>query len=265
MKTTLQFETRNDNAPSPVAPFAKPQMRRFEAGILSDEFLDRRLRLEVGTTKIRIVPALAGSAVGWMLGIHVQEYTGGRFVHPRSLKPNAKSVFDEAYKWMQTHRPGDLYSKENKDGVRLLTDPYLVCWVLVEEHGRTVSRLMLGGGYDGRRGGTCGFGFQLLRIAQQTDANGKLILDAVDPQAGCEILVTKTQAPGMRYPSYSMALARDAAPIEPMLAKMEADEVAAIRPLEEVVRTASPEEQWDALTATLGAELVKEIRGAKTA
>lgn len=63
---------------------------------------------------MRIVPAMAGSAFPWMMGLHVQEYPAGRFVHPKTLERRKQSVFNYAYTWMKEHHPEALYSKENK-------------------------------------------------------------------------------------------------------------------------------------------------------
>jgi hypothetical protein len=263
---TIEFATTNHASKSkltqPFQPYRSATRGSFHDNLIKEEFSDLRLRFQPGTTQIRILPPLAESSFGWMLGLHVQEFKGGRFLHPKTLTKNATSAFDTAYGWMLKNRPTELFSKTNREGARLLTDPFLLCWVLVKEQDKFVPRLLLASGYDGRRGGSPGFGHQLLKLAQQVNDEGTLVKDAVDPMLGYLIEVRKTQAAGTRYASYSLTLG-EAAPVSDLLQQMDAAELAAICPLEEVVQITSPEDQWKHLAATLGEDTVAAIRGSE--
>ena len=143
------------------------QERRYEDRILKPEYNARRFRFESGLNWFRVVPALKASKHGWTLPIHVLEFEGGRFAHPKTLHKGARSVFDHAYAWARENHPESLYCKANKDGARLLTDPMSVVWVIVEEEGKSVARLLLASGYDGSRGGTPGLGYQIWKASRE--------------------------------------------------------------------------------------------------
>ena len=263
---SIEFNTTQDNNTDSIMPsWPKLGSGGFSDQILKSEYQTRKLRFPMGTTWLRIVPALADSAHSWMLGLHVQEYTSGRFVHPKSLARNGKSVFDHAYGWMKQHRPEALFSKENRTGARLLTDPHTLCWVLVEENGKTVARLLYASGYEGRRGGTPGLGYQIWKAAKEVDEHGKVVANAIDPNGGLKICVEKTQTPGAKYPSYSLRVGRVAAPIGPIIESMSAEERDVLCPLENVVQQLTEEEQWKCLDAYMAKETVDEIRNATKA
>ena len=256
----IEFKTtEGDNAES-IMPIWPKQSSGFADQILKPEYRARKLRFPLGTTWLRIVPAIATSPLSWMLGLHIQEYTGGRFVHPKTLEKGKKSIFDQAYSWMKKHHPEALFTKANKTGARLLTDPHTLCWVLVEENGKTVARLLYASGYDGSRGGVAGLGYQIWKAAQETDEHGKVVVNAIDPSAGFKVCIEKSQNPGAKYPTYSLRVGRVPAPMTPILDSMDAEEVKALCPLENVVLQLSEEEQWKCLEAYLPKETVAEIQ-----
>jgi len=256
----IEFNTENDNTDSIMPSWPKLGNGGFADQILKPEYQNRKLRFPMGTTWLRIVPALATSAHSWMLGLHVQEYTGGRFVHPKSLERRKQSVFDHAYAWMKQHRPEALFSKENRTGARLLTDPHTLCWVLVEENGKTVSRLLYASGYDGSRGGIPGLGYQIWKAAKEVDEHGKVVGNAIDPNGGLKVGIEKKQTPGAKYPSYSLRVGRVPAPIAPILDGMDAEEREVLCPLENVVQQLTEDEQWKCLEAYMAKDTVAEIR-----
>lgn len=259
MKTKIQFNVAPTTSLS-ASPWAAPAKTTYQDLILKPEFASRRLKFETGTTWFRIVPALPGSTVGWLQGIHALQYTKGRHIHPKTITPGAKSVFDHAYAWLKANQPESLYSKANKEGYRLLSDPLSLCWVLAEEEGKHVARLILVSGYDGSRGGNAGLGHQIWQLAQETDEDGKLLGDPAHPLTGVQLCVEKRQTPGARYASYTLKRGRVVAPIQDMLAKMDPEEVAALTPLEEVVHLPTEDEEWDLLLNVLDSETIEKIR-----
>ena len=246
-----------------IAPWDNPAASSFHDLVLKPEFSPRKYKFPLGSTWFRILPPLPASKKGWMLGINVLKYAGGQHAHPRSVKAGGKSVFDLAYAWLRDNRPAELFSKSNKTGVRLLPSPVSVFWILVEEVGKTVARLVVASGYDGSRGGTPGYGCQILRATQELDEDGRLIAKAAHPTEGVQLCMEKSQPPGSRYPSYSLRVGRTPAPIDQFLARMDPEECAALTPLENVVYLPSADEEWSILEKVIDPETVAEIRGAQ--
>ena len=157
-----------------------------------------------------------------MMPIHVLKFEDGRCNHPRTHKRNARSVFDRAYSWMKQNHPDGLYSKANKEGgIRLLSDPMSLFWaIIVREGEKPLARLFLGSGYDGARGGAPGLGYDIWQLTRELDEDGKPVADVTNPAEGRMICVEKTMPKGSRYPSYSLRVGRQPAPIADLLAKM---------------------------------------------
>jgi len=260
MTTPIEFTSPDEDNNNETTPWAKPKESNYTDLVLKPEYEARRLRFPVGQTWFRIVPALKQSIHSWMMCISVLNYEGGRFAHPKSLRKKARSAFDDAYSWAKEHNPNSLYSKANKAGVRLLSDPMCAFWAIVEQEGKTVARLFLGSAYDGSRGGVPGLGFQLWHLTRDRDENGDLVADAVHPEKGVLVSVEKTQAKGAKYPSYGLRLGRQPAPVNSQLAKMEPEEVAALCPLENVVRELSVEEEWQCLEKVIAPDIVAKMR-----
>jgi hypothetical protein len=257
--TTIEFAAANNPATESV-PWATPKASTYQDLVLKPDYAARRLKLAPGQTWFRILPKLRESTRGWMLGIHALNYQGGRHAHPKTLRQGAKSVFDHAYQWFKTNRPEALYSKANKDGYKLLADPLTLCWVLVEEEGKMVGRLILASGYDGSRGGTSGLGSQIWQLTQERDEHGNLATHPVDPDNGVQIGIDKIQPKGSRYPSYQMRVGRVPAPIREFLARMDQGELAALRPLEQLIHVPSEDEEWGILGKIIGPDTVDLIR-----
>ena len=253
---TIDFITTNNTTDLLTAP----RKGNFNDRIIRPEFAARRLRFAPGVNWFRIVPAIKPSAYGWMIRLRVQNYPGGRYLHPQTLAKGARSAFDHAYAWAKDNHPDSLFSKTNKEGVRLLSDPMLMCWVIAEEGGRQVTRLLLASGYDGSRGGVPGLGHQILKASREFDEHDKLATDAIDPVAGVRMSVEKSQAPGAKYPSYSIRVGRVPAPMDKIIGEMAPDEVQSLVPLEEVLDQVGEEEQWGYLAKTMAPETVAEIR-----
>ena len=230
--------------------------------LLKPEFATRRYKFAYGTTWLRIVPALAGSTKGWMLGIHALTHQGdsGRHAHPRSIRPGGRSAYDTTYAWFKANRPKQLRSITNKAGHRLRPDPVCLFWALFYEDGRTVARLVMASGHDGSRGGAPGLGHQIWQLTKERDEDGNLVANPIDPDTGVQISVTKSKPQGSQDPSYAVRLGSMAAPIDGFLHYMEAGEIEALRPLEEVVHVPNVDEEWQILEGMIGADLVAQIR-----
>lgn len=256
MKTTIEFETTNPE----VSPWSSAKARTHENLVLKPEYSERQLKFEEGTTWIRIVPAVKGSAFPWMLELKTLEFEGGRFTHPRSLKSKTSCVFDTAYAWALKNVPGALFSKSNPSGVRLLTDPYCAFWAIAEQQGQPVAKIFLGSAYDGSRGGVPGLGWRIWSLTQEKDETGQAVANPVDFENGVMVAVEKKQSPGAKYPSYNLRLGRQPAPMTDIIARMEPEELAAICPLENTIRLLTPEEQWKCLAKVMSPDHVAAIR-----
>jgi hypothetical protein len=265
-KTNMRTANIEFNPPTTV-PLASvspwlPPAKRYQDLILRPEFASRKHTFPAAATWFRVVPSLPGSQRDWMIGINALQHPGGRHCHCNSIIQGGKSVFDIAFGWLKENRKDALYSKANKEGCRLLSDPYYLCWILVEEEGKLVARLLLANGYDGSRGGAAGLGHQILQLTNEVDEDGNPLGDPADTLTGAQICVEKRQVAGSRYPSYRLRMGRVAAPYEEMVARMAPEEVAALTPLEQVVHLPSEEEEWQLLQNVIDLETIKMIRNA---
>jgi hypothetical protein len=241
-------------------PWDRPRKPAYQDLILKEEFQSRRLRFETGQTWLRILPALSTSAFGWMLGVYSLGFGNGQYAHPKTLNPNARSAFDHAYRWARENHPQALYSKANKDGIRLLTNPVCVFWALVESNGKFVARVFQGSGYDGSRGGAPGLGHQIWRLTQEVDEGGSLTAEPVHPDRGVLVCVEKTQPKGSKYPSYNLRVGRQPAPMIEVIQKVESEDLVNLCPLEQVIRPVSDEEEWAFLSRIMAAEHITALR-----
>lgn len=260
--TTIKFNDTSASSTASASPWAAPAKSAYQDKILKPGFAAKRYKFPLGTTWLRIVPALPESGRGWMLGIHALNYAGGRHAHPKTVVPKARSVFDHAYGWCKENCKESLYAKANKEGFRLLADPLCLFWMLIEEGGKTTAHLLMESGYDGSRGGTPGLGYQIWKLTRELAEGGDPLANPADPSLGAQICVEKKQAPGARYPSYSLRLGRIPAPIDDMIAKMEPEEVATLTPLEQVIHLPAAEEEWELLENVIDAHTVARIRTA---
>lgn len=261
MKThNIEFNPPSENPIGSISPWASPVKSTYQDLILKPEFQDRKYKFPSETTWFRIIPALRGSEKDWMLGVHALNYPGGRHMHARTLKPGAMSVFDQAFAWLKQNRKEALFSKQNRDGYRLLADPVCVFWFLIEIDGKTVARLFVGNGYDGSRGGMPSLGHQIWQMTREVDEDGNPAVNPVDAETGVQISVEKRQSKGARYPSCTLRPGRIAVPIRDMLEKMDPVEVSALAPLEQVVHLPTEEEEWELLANVIDPETIREIR-----
>ena len=265
MTTTpyIQFasqEAATDNKQTTTPWSPAKTASTYEDMVLKPEYAARRLRFENGMNWFRIVPAFKSSAFGWMLGVHALGFEGGRFAHPKTLERGAKSVFDHAYAWIKERRPELLFSKTNKRGARLLSDPLCAFWAVIEEEGQTVARIFLGSGYDGSRGGPQGLGYQIWQASKERDERGEPVADIVGPERGVLVCVERTKSKDAKYPRYTLRLGRQPAPVDAAIAKMDSAEMRALCPLEQTVRQLTEEEQWKCLERVIDPATAALIR-----
>jgi len=258
---TIEFASPNEVAESSASPWSAAGKSTYHDLILKPEYLGRRHKFPAGDTWLRILPALRGSR-NWMMPVHALCYKGGRHAHAKTLIPGAKSVFDKAYAWLKSNQPETLYSKANMSGYKLLPDPLSLCWVLVQEGTKVLAKLVIASAYDGSRGGAHGIGHQIWQLTQEHDEHGNLVSDPIDPANGLQICVQKSQPQGSRYCNYSLKVGRIPAPIGEFVARMEPSEIAALAPLEEVVRMISEEEEWHLLEQVIDPATIAKIRSA---
>ena len=244
------------------SPWQRQQHSLYEDLILKEEFRDRRLQLKSGTNWLCLLPAQEKSLHGnWLLPVHALSFKAGKFAHPKTLTPNAKSVFDLAYTWLSKHKPQMLFSKQHPSGVRLLTDPVALFWVAVDEGDGPVLRLMQLSGYDGSRGGAQGLGYQVWKLAcQHSVAPGEFAPDAAHPDEGVQICIEKLQAAGAKYPSYRLQRGQNKIAINEIILRMSEEERNVLCPIEQTIRDLSAEEQWARLATLLPEAIVDEIR-----
>ncbi|MEY4568779.1 MAG: hypothetical protein RLZZ398_218 [Verrucomicrobiota bacterium] len=259
MKKVIEFEKSiTPYTGATLSTVGKPASK-YEDLILKPEFEARKFQFPAGATWFRLVPPLRGSK-GFMLRINAVGHPGGR--HAKSIT-GGKSVFSIAYDWLLKHHPELLFRKENPEGFRLLSSPVAAYWMLVEEDGKMVARILLANAYDGSRNGTeGGLGHRLLRLVQERDEALGLISDPLDPVTGVQVGIEKTQPMGVKYPSYTLRLGRQPAPIDRFLERMDGDELDALCPLEETVRSIEPEYAWELLGNVVGMALRDKIRAA---
>lgn len=262
MKKEIKWSSDDDanSSSTNINPWERPKSDSFNDLILKEEFRSRRMQFDLGQTWLRIVPAFASSPFGWMLGVHALKAPGAIFPHPRTLKSNARSAYDHAYAWLKENDPTALFSKNNRDGIRLLADPVSLFWALVEKNGRYEAKLVQASGYDGSRGGVAGFGHQIFALTKRIDETGELMSEPVHPERGVLISVTKTKPHGAQYPTYGLTVGRQPAPMSAILEKTDPTEFEAIRPLEEVVNLVSEEDEWEFLSQVLKPHHVDGLR-----
>lgn len=257
MKTTIKFNTDDSDS----NPWKRPQRPSYEDHILKPEFKKLQLRFENGETWLRILPSVNGSAYGWLFPIQTLKYKNGQFAHPRTLRPNAKSVFDHAYSYLREFEPQLLYSKVNKTGARLLSSPRCAFWAIVySETGDHALKLVVESGYDGTRGGARGLGYEIWRKVNEKDENGEPVNNAVHPHDGVLICVERSKPQNADYANYSVRIGRQRCPVDELLEKVNPADTKALCPLEQVIHDPSEEEQWTYLSAVLTPEMVTKIR-----
>jgi hypothetical protein len=246
-------------AASRLFPITKPRTKpAYDDFVLRPEYQSRKFVFPKGQTCIRILPQLAGSN-SWMHGIHLLTHPNGQHVDPKSLQPKSKSVFAAAYSWLRANKPELLFSKNNRDGFRLLPSPMGICWLLVEIDGKMQAKLFYGSAYDGgTTGGNCGVAHQLFKAASELDQTSGH--DATHAEHGSQIIIEKTTPHGSKYPNYKMSRNSVEVPISRYLERMEESEINAICPLHEVLRRVGPDDEWELLSNIIGEDLRDEIR-----
>lgn len=241
-------------------PWEPRKLSSYKDLTLQPECLSRKMRFQEGDNWVRVVPPLSGSKFEWMMAIHALDFEGGRFAHPKTLRAGAKCVYDEAYEWAKHNCPSGLYTKANKSGVRLLSDPLSLCWIIAEESSQPVARLLVASGYDGSRGGTPGLGWRIWKAIIDHDTSKSPVPDAVHPDTGVRICINKAKVKGNPRPIYTVGVGRQPSPILPLLNAMSPEERALLTPLENVVRILTDEQEWECLAKVMAPDTVNQIK-----
>ena len=264
MKPTIKFKPATGASFDPwrTATGAKS----YSDELLLPEFTGRQLRLKEGLNWMRIVPAVAGSSADWMLGLHVLATPTGKFAHPRTYEPAARSIWDTVYGYLRHTEPGKLYSKANPDGLRLLPNPMTLCWVITghgaDDGTEPALRLLMLSGYSGERGGSPGLGHQILQMAGDLDENRDLAHDIAGAEDGVQVCIEKVVSKESKYPRYILRAGRQPVPIAALTASLPEGEAAMLQPLENVVRRMTDDEQWERLERLMSATDVATLREA---
>lgn len=264
MKPTIKFKPANGN---PIDPWKKATTATsYSDELLLPELSGRQLHLKEGRNWMRIMPAMEESSSEWMLGLHALETPTGKFAHPRTCDPSARSVWDGVYGHMLQTEPGKLYSKANLDGVRLLPKRMTMCWVITghgaEDGSEPALRLLMLSGYSGERGGSPGMGHQILQMADDRDEKGDLAHNIAGAEDGVQICIEKIVSKESKYPRYILRAGRQPAPISEVLAQLPETEAAVLQPLENVVRRMTEDEQWERLERLIPPADVAALREA---
>lgn len=248
-------------------PWSRYRQSPYNDLILLPEFRRLRLEIPIGCSSIRVAPALMGSTKGFMLGVHTLFYKRGRHAHVRTLDSDGTSVFDLAHNWMQVNQPESLFSKINRRGYKLVARPMYMCWVIVNQRSnkgsymKAMPRLAVLDGYDASdAGGTGGVGRQLWHRISRWDACSEGIASPLHRVEGPRIDIERIQAKGDKYPRYEIRPGRVPAPMDDELDRMNADDLDALRPLEEVIHIPNAEEEWILLESVLPEALIRRIR-----
>lgn len=260
MNKIIEFKQATPDSILGANPWATPAKTSYKDLVIRPEFASRRFQFPLGPTWLRVIPAMKQSTKDSYLGVYALQYKGGRHCHPRTVDSETKSVFDRAYRWFLKNDKEALFSKGNKSGHRLLTDPLVLLWVITELDGKPVTRLLLASGYDGSRGGVAGLGHQIWALSTEVDEDQIPLGDPADSDMGVQICVTKNQVAGAKYPSYHLKRGRIPAPIKDMFASMNEEEREVLAPLEDVVHVPTEEEEWGILENVIDPETVRRIR-----
>ncbi|MEI7910656.1 MAG: hypothetical protein WCK77_13550 [Verrucomicrobiota bacterium] len=261
MRNTVEFSTPEEiRKIRESTPPSSTRKGSYNDSILRPEYAPRKLRFPPGKSMIRIVPSIKPSAFDWMIGVQTLNYKDGRHAHPRTLG-SGKSAFDHAYSWFHAQKPEALFTNGNRAGYKLLADPVSMFWCLVEEDGKWVARLYVGSGYDGSRGGVPGLGCQIYKMVKDLTEEANPLADPVHPENGVMITVEKLHPAGSRYPSYSLRLGSNPAPISQLISRMADEEISALCPLENTIRILSMDEEFERLEKIgINPETISAIR-----
>ncbi len=259
-RKTIEFKTTS----ACPEPWKLSAAKKYADELLAPDLASRQLRLREGPNWMRIVPALQGSPSSWMHGIHALSTPTGRWCHPRTSTSGARSVWDEVYSHLHQTAPDKLFSRANRDGLRLLPDPHSLCWVVVREEAEDDSplalRLLILSGYSGNRGGSPGLGQQLLAMAGERDENGDLMHRIAGAEDGVQVNIEKIVSKESKFARYLIRAGRTPAPISGYLDRLPPEEVEILRPLDQVIRRMSEEEQWERLTRLMPQAEVDSLR-----
>jgi hypothetical protein len=243
-------------------PTAKPA---YLDELLRPEYADRQLRLAEGPNWMRIVPATTTGSSDWLLGLHVLATPTGKFLHPLTFEADARSVWNATYRYLRKTDPDKLYARATPNGLRLLSDPMSLCFVITGHGADDIPlavRLLMLSGYSGERGGTPGLGYQLYSMSQDRDENDDLAYNIVGAEDGVQINIEKIVSKESKYPRYVLRAGRQPCPISELITRLPKEEAAVLQPLENVVRRMTEEEQWERLARLMPASEVATIRAA---
>jgi len=184
------------------------------------------------------------------------------FVDPATFKE--PSIFFKASAWLRKNEPECIASRDtNPNGFKLWPQKRGLAWVIDEaaEEGKRL-RLLNVSLYDGSRGGSTGWGHDLVTEANAVDnepgspTQGQSIYgDITSNETGRQFCVTKIGTGATA--SYKVTIGKTATPLN--LDMLTDEEMELICPLEKTLHVPSEEEQKAYLRAYIGEERFAKI------
>lgn len=264
MKRTLEFQDTPTNAPNPVAA-AKAAGPSFRDETYAAPYKGIQVKFDQAIKWLRPLPAMKGSTYPWMMKF--QQYKDPNGAYPAFVDPASfglPSLFFKASGWLRKNEPACLSNREtNPNGLKLWPQTRGICWVIdeVAEEGKRL-RLLNVSLYDGSRGGSTGWGYDLFMESEAVDnepgsptQGKKLYGDITDPENGRQFCVTKTGTGATS--SYKTTIGKNRSPLN--LDILTDDEMNLVCPLEKVLHIPSEEEQKAYLRAYIGEERFGKI------
>lgn len=274
MKRTIAFASPSDARIGPSTPVEK---KGFDGpGFLDitvkEEYRKMKIKLDQ-TTRLRFLPAIAGSTLNWMAPIDYYPVGSTSLLVPTD---GTKDLIKEANFWLRKNNPEAVYRKKgklgkdddgNENGVKLWPKKLGIAWAVNEqapegERLRVFSKSL----YDGEFGGSTGLAYNIVREATSVDdepgsaTKGELLHgDITDPATGRFVKIDK--AKGGEFASYNVSIGKVAAPMDAVMAVLTDAEVDMICPIDNILHSPTEAEQIAALTRYIGAAAVKQIFG----
>lgn len=250
-----------------------PLQRTQEVGYRDITFLphlrNRVAKFNEGSTWVRFLPSIRGSAYDWMLPVEVHQDVGGiTFTSPTTFNPNANNPFELARRWFQRNEKGALRSKSNPNGLRLYPKRMGVSWIIIE-HAPEGERLKIFNKslYDGAWGGNTGLAYNIRKEAEARDEEpgsktlGELIHgDITAIESGRLVKIERKQGKN-EYTDYSISIGKNPAPIEYFMSLLTDEETELIEPIEKTLYIPSEEEEMEILRRYIGDIYMKKIFG----
>lgn len=258
MKKVIEFQVHTPGKLELKSPLQPSNYIPFQDLLLAPEYSGKKYTLPKGTSTFRLLPALKGSDV-WMASIDALDHGNGRHVHPKTFQPGAESVLDTAKAWLKKHEPSLLYSKAEPTGHKFWIQKVAACWILIDGPPTPELRILITSEFPGsRQVAKPGLGHKLKELVQNKP-------ELMDPNAGCQIKVTRAYSAGSKYPETQIAVHHTSTSLNEALGELSSEDLASVCPIMDTIRKTDTEQEWALLANAIGQDLVDKIRAATTA